>query len=388
MLAVAGVTALLTVATVALVLAVTDHRAIRMARFGDTAAATLAELVVEPLMRQDRLHLGVIGNRLAAMPEISGVASYSADDRLLATTGNLSGPQYSAPVTIDGDIVGYVRVGLNPPAFEEAGTARWLSLLALVLLAPLTVATGWALAAAIGRGDLAVKWPRWRDVGAAGRTETAAAPEASADTPDEEAEAVAMPAEVRHYLLAVNLYNQLTLTPDARDFEQALCADLADRVAEIYHAQVVDLPGVGILVDFDHTNDPDRPFHVVCASFLLVRLLNHEAPFGRYRLGINLAVCAEDQPLAIDDPAVADAALLSALARNGTVAISTPFRNVLTSDERVASEPLKSPLLDELSCAGGGCLLTALEPTIAARVAQQADQLETERDATSNPSTF
>ncbi len=408
----AAVATFVTLAAVLLVLALTDDRDERMNRFGRATVAALAELSVEPLMRQDRLHLGVIANRLAAMPEITGVASYDADDRLLAATGQLDGPRYSAPVTIDENVLGYVRVALAPRAFAARNGPRLVSLIVVALLVPFAVAACWSLVLAAKRGELVALLPRWtwsrsqavashqdpdrqpagvRGAEAAGGLVRAPGGEPGGMSPrDGLAEAAdARQPDTLHYLLAVNLYNQLTLAPRQREFEQSRCADLAGRIADIYGGRVVSLPGVGTLVDFDQPEEPDGAFQMVCAAFLLSRRLDNEAPFGQYRLGLHVTTCPPGETPAMDDAAVADAALLSALGRNGTLAVSAPLAAVLAGDSRIALRPLTSPLLDELTTSGADCILvTALEASVAAQLAAQADQLDAERDATSSPSTF
>ena len=382
-LAVAAFASVVTIFAVQLVLLATDRAEARMDRFGAAAARALAELAVEPLMRQDRLHLGVIGNRLAETDEIRGVASYSSDDQLLATAGEMDGPQYSEPVVLDDSIVGYVRLALHPAAFAESGRERSLGLLLAALLVPLLVASGWTLARAAGSGALAAALFR----GALQDSMVGATDEIAA-VPDPQP--LPAPAVIRHYLLAANLYNQLTLPPNEREFELSLCLELAEAVANVYHGQVVRLPGVGVLVDFDHTEDESRAFEVLTAAFVLNRLLQDEAPFGHYRLGLNLVPRPADEALPLDDPGIGDAALLSALARDGTLAVSEPFARALAGDDRYLCRPLVNPLLDELSTSASGCLLvTGLAPPIALIVAQRAEQLKTQRDdAISSPSTL
>jgi uncharacterized membrane protein affecting hemolysin expression len=374
-LAVAAVAVVLTTLMVLLVLHLTSREAQRMDRFGNAAVQALAELAVEPLMQRDRMHLGVIGNRLAELDEIEGVASYGADNRILATTGSLEGRRYTQPVTLDDSIVGYVHLALRPAAFAASTGNRTAALLIVMLLMPFAVAGGWALAGAARAGRLDTALP-WRQPPAApAPLEEAPVPEAAAD--------------VRHYLLAINLYNQLTLQIDQRDFELSLCLELAEVVAEIYQGQVVNLPGVGVLVDFDHTDDGDRPFQVLCAAFLLLRLLHDEAPFGQYRLGLNLTELPADEALAADHDAVADAALLSALARDASIAVSATVVAVLDNTARLRTRPLVNPLLDELATSSADCrLVTDLEAPYHSLVVQQAAQLRDQREATSSPSTF
>lgn len=384
-LAVALASALATVLTVHIVLLLTDRAQVRMEHFGTAAAHVLAELAKEPLMRQDRMHLGVIGNRLAETREIRGVTSYSADDRVLASTGDMGGPQYTAPVTLDDSVVGYVRIAVQPAAFSRGDPGRLPALLVVGALTALAVAVAWSLAAAARRGDLAAALPR------RGASTPIRNGGTAKDRPDdtEGAELRVPEAAVSHYLLAVNLYNQLTLDASEREFERALCLELAEAVAEAYHGQAVRLPGVGMLVDFHHSDDDDRPFQILCAAFVLIRLLSDEAPFGRYRLGLNLAERPAHEALPLDDAAVTDAALLSALARDGTLAISAPFSRSLGEQSRFVAMPLVNPLLDELTTSNADCrLVTGLENTFATLVVQQAERIKGQRDEISSPSTF
>lgn len=385
-LRVAALTAALTLLAAQAVLWATDRSQTRMDRFGTAAVHALAELAVEPLIREDRLHLGVIGNRLADTEEIRGVAAYSPDHELIVSSGDLEGPQYHRAVTVgDDNVIGHVRLALHPPAFARTGAARPLAFVALALLLPLLVASAWTFGRAIRGGALRRLAPRRRD---GGHDDTARGPDEAAVPA--EVEELPAPREIRHYLLAINLYNQFTLQPKEREFELALAVELAEAVANAYQGQVVNLPGVGALLDFDHVEDDDRPFEVLRGAFVLMRLLNDEAPFGHYRLGLHLALRPADEALPLDDPAVADAALLSALARSGSIAVSAPFADALPGPERCANQPLVNPLLDELATSGPGCrLITELEAPFAAAAAQQAEQLKTQRDdPITSPSTF
>lgn len=382
MLVVAALATVLTLLATHLIGLVISREQIHMDRFGSVTAAALAQLAVEPLMRQDRLHLGVIGNRLGEVPELRGIASYSSDNRVLASTGDMNGPQYSAPVTLDDSIIGYVRVAVEPEAFRREPGGQIAILLLVALLVPLLVGSGWSLAGAARRGELRAllpSRPTWL-------RPAAPAPVKAVEAEQPPAEPVP---EISHYLLAVNLYNQLTLAPHERDFERGLCLELAGAVAELYQGEVVSMPGMGVLLDFDHADDPERPFQVLCAAFVLARLLHDEAPFGHYRLGLNLTTRPAEEALPLDDPAIADAALLSALARQGHLALSEPFHRVVEGTQRLQSRPLLNPLLDQLTTSDTGChLVTQLDEAAAALVARQVEQIKTQRDAISSPSTF
>jgi uncharacterized membrane protein affecting hemolysin expression len=383
-LKVAAVTALVTAIALLLVAYATDREQERMDQFGAATARALAELVVEPLLKQDRMHLGVIGNRLADIPQVDAVASYTLDNEVLASTGTDQALPYAEAVTVDGSIVGYVRVGLDPQAFAELDPTRMLLNLLVLLLLPFVIASSWSLTQPARRQELVARLPRlpanppW-----APRHLPAPKPEAPVALPEPD------PAEVVHYLVAVNLYNQLSLPPTEREFELSLCVELAEAVAGIYQGQVVGVAGLGAVVSFDHTDDPDRPFQIICAAQVLARLLREEAPFGVYRLGLNLTLRPADEPLPVNDDAIADAALLSALAKDATLALSQPFAAALAERERVVMKPLVNPLLDELTTSNAGCyLVTELEAPYAAEVIHKAEQLRSQREGISSPSTF
>ncbi|MFU8814138.1 MAG: hypothetical protein ACNA7W_02255 [Pseudomonadales bacterium] len=378
-LKIAFVSVLIAAFTLHLVGRFSDREQQRLDGFGSATAAALAELVAEPLMRQDRMHLGVIGNRLADLPHITGVASYTPDNQLLATTGDLLGPEYARAVSVDGSIIGYVSVSLARDAFAEHTTSRTVATLLAMLLLPFAVAMGWSLAQPGRRQALlallpTLQWPS--------QTSTAP-PQPPAEDPAPAA------TEMVHYLLAVNLYNQLSLGRNEREFELSLCLELAEDVAARYQGQVVGVPGLGALLSFDHTDDPDRPFQILCAAFVLARLLRDETPFGTYRLGLNLTIRPADQPLPLEDPAIADAALLSALAKDACLALSEPFAAALEGRQRLAMKPLANPLLDELATSGTDCyLVTELAAPFATQVLEQAEELRCQREAISSPSTF
>ncbi len=379
-LAVAVVSVVLTGLVLLLIVALTSQDRQRMDDFGAVTAQMLARIAVEPLMRQDRMHLGVLGNRLAELPQVTGVASYSTDNQLLATTGDLHGPQYTEPVIIDDSIVGYVRLALAPEAFARPMRVRNGALLIAMLILPLLIGALWSLYRSARGGAFAGVLPTapawWSKPEPAGDPITVPEPPEQAD-------------DIRHYLLAVNLYNQLSLPRQEREFELSLCMELAESVAGVYGGQVVALPGVGALLDFHHGDDGDRPFQVLCAAFVLARLLQDEAPFGTYRLGLNLVVHPANETLHLDHDGIADAALLSALAKDTSLALSASFAALLDNGGRVHTRPLDNPLLEELTTSKSDCrLATGLDTPLANLVLQQAEQLKRQRDTASSPSTF
>lgn len=372
-------TGLLVALGLLLVWTLTDPRQAQIDRFGTSIAQTLAGLSVEPLLKQDRMHLGVLGNRLAAVPEVSGVAVFTLDDQVLALSGELTSPRYTETVVFDDSAVGYVRVSLNQSAFQDGllSGPRFAGLLLVLVLAPLLV----AMAVTLRR-----TWPeRPQRRAATPATASDASPADLGDAAMTDDSAI----QIRHYLLAVNLHNQLSLSAAEREFELSLCVEMAEALASIYQGQVVSLPGVGVLIDFDHTQDPDRPFQLVCAGLVLARVLREESPFGSYRLGLHVVTRPGDELLSVDDPAVADAALLSALARELTLALSGPCFSALERTERLESHPSRHPLLDQLTTCDPEChLITNLDGTHQPLLLQQTARLTGQRRSTASESTF
>ncbi|MEQ8914344.1 MAG: hypothetical protein RIE03_18785, partial [Pseudomonadales bacterium] len=153
-LAAAAATALAGLLLGVLVLIATDRQPQQLDHFGTAMANAMAELTVEALIREDRMHLSVIGNRLAELPEVAGAASYDGAERLLATTGTLPQPQFDAPVTVDGNVIGVARIALDTDAFASSHPARLPLLLAIALLLPVLVASGTTLLRAVEAGAL------------------------------------------------------------------------------------------------------------------------------------------------------------------------------------------------------------------------------------------
>ena len=106
----AGITAL----GLVLIWTLTDARETRLERYGSSVAKSLAYLCVEPLMKQDRIHLGVLTNRVAELSEVIGVGIYTIDDKVLALSGNPAvGTNYTEMVTSGDSIVGYVKLSVD-----------------------------------------------------------------------------------------------------------------------------------------------------------------------------------------------------------------------------------------------------------------------------------
>ena len=59
-----------------------------MDRFGSQTADDLAYLAVEPMMRPDRIRLGLLAKRMVERPEVRSVEMYSVDGTELVVEGN------------------------------------------------------------------------------------------------------------------------------------------------------------------------------------------------------------------------------------------------------------------------------------------------------------
>jgi hypothetical protein len=205
-----------------------------------------------------------------------------------------------------------------------------------------------------------------------------------------------------HHLVAVNLYNQISMTPDAREAELQHAQAIAGRVASLYLGNVRPLPGTGLLLHFPPSDDRDRPLQVLCATFVLAELLaEYEVgDVGTYRLGLHTIGLTVDDEFEAHAAQIADVALLSALAKHMTVAVSATFPIETLRHNQVQRHALEHPLLDELATIASAHLVTGLSPPQQALVTQQVARLSDhsldhssnhsldQEDATASESTF
>ena len=327
----------------------------RIQHFGSALASGLATLAVEPLIQRDQIHLGVLANRLLELSEVGGVSIYTVNNEMLAISGDIrKGYAFTQPVVQGGSIIGYVRIQLTPaPTFAENVSNATLAMSALiVLLVPLAL-----------YGLSEVQLP--------GSQQTAGTNDIQ-DVPAGLNEPV-----VPHYLLVLNLFNQLSLTRERRDRELAHASFFADEIAGIYYARVCELSGTGLLLEFDDTADADRPFQVICAAFALAQLLHAAESWGTYRLGLHMIELPRSHSPAPDVAEVADTALLSALAKDSTLAVSAELYDRIGEFARFDSQPINNPLLTELeSTPPAAWLINRLDPTHHSLIAEQVRAIE------------
>jgi uncharacterized membrane protein affecting hemolysin expression len=333
-------------------------------------AESLARLAVEPLGKRDRIALGVLANRLVELDAVAGITIYTVADEMLAIAGVRQGGMHrTEPVIQDDNIIGYVRVSLITPGAESAAREFWLSL-AIALAIPLLV---------VGVRNL--PWQQLRQLTAGRAVSTAPLP------------VIAEPAAQKPVacgMLAVNLFNQLTLKPDQRNEELEHASSVANTVADLYAATVDPLPGTGLLLRFDGTGEDERNFQIVCAAVLLAKLLNDPQSPGQYRLGMHTVTLPANQQAPTDLLEVQDASLLSAVAKPHTIAVSGALFNSIPRSERLQAQPMDNPLLNQLeSTDPEAWLVSGLAEPHQTLIDNQARELGYSSDpATPSESTF
>ena len=335
--------------------------------FGGSLAASLASQVTEPLIAEDLIHLGVLANRIIELPAVTGSTILNADDKMLALSGDARrGRTFTAQVVHNGSAIGIVRIQIDEAQFSSSPTADVIVLSLLwICLVPF---------ATLLAGNLVL--PARRKI---------------TDPPGHVESSVVETEPEICYLIAVNLFNQLSLTPEQYAKELSFARLKAAQIADLYNGQVRDLPGTGLLLRFPGTDSDDRSFHVLCAGFALSKLL---AEADRYRIGLHLLIsntegASESCPAPGEDEWVADAAVLSAMAKNNTLVVSRALFERVPYNQRIHSEPMRHRLLDELETIGGGAYLAqSLAEPHDELVSQQVAELSYSARSTASESTF
>lgn len=328
-----------------------ERAAREQSRFGNALAEQLAARAEEPLLRQDRVGLGVAANQAAARAEVRQVAIHTMDGRPFVVAGEPPGPDATAfvqPVVVADEATAEVRVALNADAFARPFTHT------LVIAWPFfTAGLAITLLAAIG-GPRVFAWRRGVTA-APPAPETAAppAPEPHAPTPGTT-------------LIVANLFADAPSPNDAPD-ALAAAANLADHIARVYDADVALLPSTGCALLFGDDAGADRPFNAVCATLLLRRLLEHwqmaEVPptasehLFRYAVE-HFAAPVPAPPELPKSEAASDVLLLSSLVHNGEIVIGQAILDALEGPERIHVDPLENPAAAALatSATPGGIL--------------------------------
>ena len=332
--------------------------------FGSTLSTALATQVVDPLGAEDLMHLGVLANRITELPEVIGATVHTVDGKMLASSGDVQrGRPFTQGVVVDDTIVGYVRLHVDSSLFGEAVPTPLIVLsLMLVLGVPAGVL-------------LVMRWHSGHRAYHEARESSAERLEPATERP--------------HYLVVVNLFNQLSLPPEQCKQELAFAMELAEVLASSHQADVVELSGTGLLLSFDDTSSDDRPFHVVCAASVLSQLLREADSRGRYRISAHRILKSDAEPLDLGSDQVADAAILSALAKDNTLAVSAAFYAAVPYPQRLMGEAMNNPLLGELeSIDGGAYLVIGLAAPHQELVMEQVRELSYPGPSTASESTF
>lgn len=314
---------------------------IHIDHFGRTLADSLASQAQEPIQARNLIYLGVLANRAVALPEVLGASVHGIDNELLAVSGDVRrGRTFPAQVVQNGRSIGVVRVHIDAAHFE---TRMSFPLAAASLLWVCLVPLGIVFAAPLARQAQAVRFRRQRPM--------------SADSAEALPITLPEPEPEQWDVIIVNLFNQLSLSPELARRELDFARGLADRVADAYGGSVRDLPGTGLLLGFGPAGSDDRPFHVLSAAFVLSRLLADGGSRGRYRLSVHSLTLEPGEVIDVRGEAVRDAAVLSALARDNDIALSLRFFDRLPHNQRLVSESMQHPLLEELGSIDGGARL-------------------------------
>lgn len=331
-----------------------ERAAREQARFGNALAEQLAARAEEPLLRQDRVGLGVAANQMAARAEVRQVAIHTMDGRPFVIAGEPPGPGVAAfvqRVVVADEATAEVRVALNADAFAQPFT-RSLAIAWPFLAAGLAV----TLLAALG-GPRVFAW--WR-----GATPTPAPETATPPSPEPLAPTTGAT------LVVANLFADAP-SPNTAPDALAAAANLADHIARIYDADVAPLPGTGCALTFRDDAGADRPFNAVCATLLLRRLLEQwqtatvppsdppQTAEHLFRYAVEHFATPVPAPAELPkSESASDVLLLSSLARNGEIVIGQAAMNALAGPERVEVDPLENPAAAALasSATPGGIL--------------------------------
>ena len=322
---------------------------------GEMLADIAARASVDGLISRNSIELGVVANRLTGVERVAGVAIFTIENELLALSGTLeSGTQFTHPIVLDDMVLGFARISLDPPSAEPDWTHIALSVLALLSV---------ALLVAFWSHRIRTPTPRTRG-----------------ESPLESPRAPA-PAAAWQRVLVCNFHNQLSLSRTERNRIANRASALAERVGEIYHAKYGHLPGAGIVMTFSPAAGQDGAFGAVCATFLLADCLARNASPGEFRFGLHKPVRQPVESGAGYAAATADAALLAAVGRPGSIVASDAFFADVAQPERLNAEPFTHPMLDELNTSGSAChMITGLDEDHRLLIERQASHLAAAQD--------
>ena len=312
----------------------TERGTTAMARYGSAVADELAHHAVEPLLRRDRIQLGLLTNRLTARPEVRRIVIGTVDERLFVVAGRATtstAPTYVRPITVEDTVAGDVTVTLNPDIFvlplAELLDESWQ-----FVLAGLAV-TVFVLHFATRPGSRRRSAPRGTFAEGLPRT----------------------------FVVAACLPPPSVSWSAAQERLLASGMAIGRRVANLYAGHVAALSGSGIVLVFPVSGTSDRCFEVVCAALLTRRLLSasptppvetggdadpavDQDATNRFRYGVDLL--DSGVPIhgnSVQASAVSNVVMLAALAAAGELVLGEAAFENLDRPERVELEQLDAP---------------------------------------------
>ncbi|MFK7912489.1 MAG: hypothetical protein AB8B93_01130 [Pseudomonadales bacterium] len=336
-------------------------------------AQTVATLARAPLLKTDRISLGLITNQIAAMPAVTGITILGVNNEVLSMTREQArGRDYSHPIELDDAVIGYARVTVNPVAVDPQPLWPW------VLGALLVVAMPWLLtlfaACNAALNETAERRRMSRNV-------------AATQTPQAQAEYAAPPTPpADRYLVVANLLNQFALTAQERAQALNAAADGAALLAEHYDGSSEVIGDTGLALWFaDHSSD--RGEQIIGAALLITRLLPTLAHRGTFRVALHHLAASDD--LDSTGAALRDAALMTAAAGADQVIVSSPGGRSLSAESLGTASAISHPLGADFTTAEPQCrrietLSAAREVELRARLTALQDQL----GSTDSESTF
>ena len=316
------------------------HNVQAMDRLGSQMADDLAYLAVEPMMRPDRIRLGLLAKRMVERPEVRSVEMYSVDGAELVVEGSPrpDSAAYLSQVAIQNTVAGHVRVMLHADQFEP-GTSAFLRQSWLLLFAGF----GLVLGVAYGYGRLSTR--ERRPTNAAGGEHDESEPS-------------------RFFVLVATMFPHGGTDADASAELLRRSMATAERVANLYAAEAVPWRDTGLAVLFPASSSDDRAFEVVCAALLIQRLLgaqDHDPgnavqptpapPPSPFRLGLDLVTgdWVDDQSAVVDAASAEAVAVLASLAPNGALVLGRAAYGAVNSAERIRLQAFDNPAFQTLS---------------------------------------
>lgn len=312
--------------------------------YGSILVEQLAGLTVESIVKQDRIALNVLAERIAQTKAVAGVAVFGVDGQRLAGYGNFGEHQqftFSQPVVIEDAYAGYARIVLEPNALAASEDFNQL--------AP-TVAASLVTCITLG---LLIVWLTHIPMNT-----SAAARFTPARLATHSTEAIATLAESDQlqpdaYLLIVNLFNPHDLDSAVRDDIVAQCEANIAAVAGLYGANWRSLPGTGFALSIAQRPAQDHAFEAACAALVLAKLCGSSAPHAllapKFRFSLQ-PLWLEEGPFEAHNynEEIADAVLRSAVADDATIVLSVEFLNNLTQPDRLELTREHNPALAAL----------------------------------------